>query len=352
MVNFSISCRKECNVPCYYKRDSALRIICNKKIRFINNTIVKSMIKEYISKLIDNIPLVKNKKREKMDLIMDGGMFNGSYLIGCLYFLRELENRKYIKICNISGCSISSITGLLYLLNMLTLASEVYNEAYEIMKKEKDIINIDFILDKIREKSPDNICEIVNKKLYISYYDLKVDKKIVKCKYTNIDDVLETIKRSCYVPILLDKNILYKNRYIDGITPHIFRINNCSRRVLYLDLLGYDKFYDVISIKNEKTNLHRILNGLLDIHLFYLKQKQTIMCSYVNNWSFINNAYYHFVRAIAEKIIYYTIYFYYFIKNKMMTREMLEYFDNSYIFKILINFKLYLRNYFIKTYCF
>lgn len=309
------------------------------------------MIKEYISKLIDNIPVRKNKKREKMDLIMDGGMFNGSYLIGCLYFLNELENRKYIKICNISACSISSITGLLYLLDMLNLASEIYDKVYEKMKREKDLVNIDFILDKIRENTPDNICEIVNKKLYISYYDLKVGKKMVKCKYKNMDDVLETIKRSCYVPILLDKNILYKNRYIDGFTPHIFRINNRRRPVLYLDLLGYDKFYDVISIKNEKTNLHRILNGLLDIHLFYIKQKPTMMCSYVNNWSFINNVYYHFVRAIVEKIIYYTIYFYYFIKNKMMTREMLEYFNNSYIFKILMQIKGDLRNYFIKTYC-
>ena len=42
------------------------------------------MLETYISKLIDNIPLSKKKQREKIDLILDGGLFNGSYLIGAI----------------------------------------------------------------------------------------------------------------------------------------------------------------------------------------------------------------------------------------------------------------------------
>jgi hypothetical protein len=56
------------------------------------------MLESYISKLIDNIPLSKKNQREKIDIILDGGLFNGSYLIGALYFLREMEKVGYIEV--------------------------------------------------------------------------------------------------------------------------------------------------------------------------------------------------------------------------------------------------------------
>ena len=40
----------------------------------------------------------------------------------------------------------------------------------------------------------------------------------------------------------------------------------------------------MVMVKNEKTNLHRILIGVLDFHLFLIKQRKTAMCSYVNDW--------------------------------------------------------------------
>mgnify|MGYP003840060669 CR=1 FL=1 len=42
---------------------------------------------------------MKNRKTPLViDLVLDGGIFNGSYLIGALYFLKEMEKKKYIKI--------------------------------------------------------------------------------------------------------------------------------------------------------------------------------------------------------------------------------------------------------------
>jgi hypothetical protein len=72
------------------------------------------MINEYVIKLIENLPDdIKNVKEPiKIDLVLDGGLFNGSYQVGALYFLKEMENRKYIKIERISGCSVGSIVGL------------------------------------------------------------------------------------------------------------------------------------------------------------------------------------------------------------------------------------------------
>ena len=70
------------------------------------------MIDEYVNKLIENLP-EETKKLQYIDLVLDGGIFNGSYLVGSLYFLKEMERRKYLKIARISGCSIGSIVAFL-----------------------------------------------------------------------------------------------------------------------------------------------------------------------------------------------------------------------------------------------
>ena len=49
---------------------------------------------EYIDKLISNID--KNNIPKTIDLILDGGAFNGSYQIGGLLYLKRMENKKMI----------------------------------------------------------------------------------------------------------------------------------------------------------------------------------------------------------------------------------------------------------------
>ena len=79
------------------------------------------MINNYVNKLIDNLPntFKNNKTPLQIDLILDGGLFNGSYLVGALYFLKEMEKKNYIKINRISSCSIGSIIGFLYFIDYL-----------------------------------------------------------------------------------------------------------------------------------------------------------------------------------------------------------------------------------------
>lgn len=281
------------------------------------------IINDTIQKLINNISFIKNKQREKINLILDSGLFNGSYLIGSLYFLRELEKKQYVKIDKISGCSIGSIVAILYYADLLDLCSDIYTMGADELIKN-NIFNINIIINLLKEKLPKNICQVVNKNLYISYYDLKKRKKIVKSTYRNIDDIIETIKRSCCFPLLLNNNILYKNRYVDGFFPYIFpekNMNNVKNRNLFLDLYGFDKIWFALSIKNEKTNFHRILGGLLDIHLFYMKQSPTYMCSYTNEWTILNKIYYNLIRPFIEYILFSIVYVYYFIKNKLTTIE-------------------------------
>ena len=54
------------------------------------------MLQKYINNLIDNIPnnIINTKISEKTDLILSGGLFNGSYLLGALFFFKGNRTSK------------------------------------------------------------------------------------------------------------------------------------------------------------------------------------------------------------------------------------------------------------------
>jgi hypothetical protein len=273
------------------------------------------MINQYVEKFIENLPdeLKNTKNPIKLDLVLDGGIFNGSYLVGALYFLKEMEKRNYVKICRISGCSIGSIVAFVYIIDCLDISESFYSIIFEQLKKTHNL-NINQALRSILEdKIPDDICSKINNKLYITYTNIQERKSKVKCIYKNKEEIINTIIKSSYIPFFMDGNILFKNKYIDGINPYIFKVRN-DRKILHLDLFGYDKIKYLINIKNEKTNFHRILSGLLDIHNFFIKQTNTDMCSYVNDWSIFNKTRI-FCKTIVEKILIYFIYLVFLIKK-------------------------------------
>jgi hypothetical protein len=150
----------------------------------------------------------------------------------------------------------------------------------------------------------------------------------VKSTYKDVDELIQTIIKSSYIPFLIDGNILYENKYIDGITPFIFT-KEPNKKILYLDLYGYDKIGNLFNVKNEKTNFHRILSGLLDIHSFYIKQSSTQMCSYVNDWN-LSNIGFNCCKIFVEKCCIYFTYFLVFIKDKIP-----EEFKDNILYKIL-----------------
>jgi hypothetical protein len=273
------------------------------------------MIQQYVEKFIENLPEeLKNTKNPIMlDLVLDGGIFNGSYLVGALYFLKEMEKRKYIKICRISGCSIGSVAAFLYIIDCLDISESFYSIIFEQLKKSHNL-SISKVLHSILEnKIPDDICSKVNNKLYITYTNIKKIKSKTKCTYKNKEEIINTIIKSSYIPFFMDGNLLFENKYIDGIIPYIFEVRN-DRKILHLDLFGYDKIKYLINIKNEKSNFHRILSGVLDIHNFFIKQTSTDMCSYVNEWSLFNRARIC-LKTLIEKILVYFVYLVFLIKK-------------------------------------
>ena len=273
------------------------------------------MIQNYVNKLIENLPddIKNNKSTLNIDLVLDGGAFNGSYQIGALCFLKEMENRKYIKIKRLSGCSVGSIVALFYFLNKLDLFEHVYQICYHNLKTNYNLQTLKDLKNILKEYMPHDFYKKINNNLYITFYNVTKREKVIKKTYKNNDDIINTIIKSSFIPIIIDGNLLYKNSFVDGINPYIFKIKP-NRKILYLDLFGLDKISNLLNVKNESNNFHRILSGLLDIHNFYIKQSNTNMCSYVNEWTLTNHVSY-IIKYAIEKICIYIIYLLIYIKN-------------------------------------
>jgi hypothetical protein len=305
------------------------------------------MIQKFVNKLIENLPdeYTKTSKPIKYDIVLGGGAFNGSCLIGALYFLKEMEKRNYIKIERISGCSIGSIVGLLYLTDNLDLMTSLYNYITKKFKKNHNLAIIKEIKDILKDHIPDNICEIVNNKLYICYNNIKLKKKEIKSKYKNTDHLFDIIIRSSFVPYLIDENIVYNGKYMDGVNPYIFEKRDYE--IIFFDLYTMDKIIYFINIKNEKTNFHRVLTGLLEMHTFFIKGNSTPMCSYVNKWTLTERAFYYlktFLERILICIVVSIVTF-----QKLFHKKLTE---SSILYKLFVQYNKEYIVHFLDKYCF
>lgn len=252
---------------------------------------------------MENLPesITKRETPIKIDLILGGGAFNGSYILGALYFLKELERKNYIIIKRISTCSISSILALLYLTDNLEKVNELYFSIIQDFKNKANLSKLFDFKELLKKYITDEneTCKLINKKLFICYNNISSGKKRVINKYKNFDELFDTITRSCFVPFIIDFHPCYKDKYIDGIIPYFFKSKKNKR--IYLDVYTLDKLVYAINIKNEQNNYHRLFEGMLDIHKFFIKECNTTMCSDLDNWSLYNYIIYY-IYIIIEKI--------------------------------------------------
>jgi hypothetical protein len=249
-----------------------------------------SIVKELSSVLVKNID-ESNIKDKDINLITSGGAFNASYLVGCLYVIREMREKGLIRINKISTCSGSAILGLLFLVDKLDMfVDKLYDILVASFKKNKIVIfdeeSLLNVMKIIEDELPEDVISIINNKLYITYYDVLDCKQIVKSEYKDVNDIFNTIRRSCFIPYLTMNKFLEDNRYVDGGTPYIFDKEVGVKR-LYINLCGMDKIKDAIVIKKDKIVMHRILGGVIDIHNFFFRCKKTSMCNYVEDWDII-----------------------------------------------------------------
>lgn len=256
------------------------------------------MIQAYVETLVDNVP--KPKKPVQIDLILSGGAFNGSYLLGGLYFLRELERRKYVRVRRISSCSVSSILATLYLTNQLDKADELYRHLCQQFRTKCELSCLFQLKDLMSPFLTDEMCRSLHNKLYICYNNCQTLNKKVVHSYRDVSHLCEIITRSCFVPYMIDTTECYNGRYVDGMLPHFFSPTK-ERMRLYFNVYTLDKLLYAVHIRNENTNYHRILEGMLEVHKFFIKGTNTSMCSNVDMWS-LQEHLWHIAYSQLERI--------------------------------------------------
>lgn len=287
-------------------------------------------MKKYINNLIDNYECSDyNNKKVYIDLILDGGAFSGSYLIGSLLYLKEMERRNYIEIKRISGCSIGALLSLVYKLDIL----DTHENVYKLVKKglkNKNMKSYYKVLDIFKKYMPKDFYKKCYGNIFITYYDIFKSKQVVKYKYKNNDDLIDTIKKSSHIPYAISGKYLYKNRYLDGLHPFVFNYKN-NVRTLFLDLCSTEYLIKMLYIKNEKNNTERIMEGILKCHSYFFKNDGSNYIYEVYDFSY-NTIVQRFILYLRIKIVNIIIFFikyaYYLNKKNNNFKWISIYFKN------------------------
>lgn len=310
-------------------------------------------MKELIENMVNNI----QTEAVHVDLILSGGAFNAIYLVGCLYFFREMEHRNKMIIHRISTCSASSFVALFYLTNNLELfETKVYDMIVRNFKQNKkyifsdeDIITvfnlIETTLYDVNGLTEYQILKKVNYKLYITYFDIKKCKRVVKKKYRSLHDIFETIKKSAHIPFITMNCMLYRNRYMDGWQP--FKFSENENKQLFIDLLGRDKIKDCIVLKNNKKNKDKIISGIHDAYSFFCQngKYETAMCGYLSDYSVASSIKYYSLYAFSYMLCIF-LYVYVFLFQIPSHNIM-----NIYFIRVSLEFVKNAIYHFIEHYC-
>ena len=248
------------------------------------------MLSQYIDNLIQNMP--PRETPLELDIVLEGGLFNGSYELGILMFIKALEKKNYLKVNRLSGTSVGAINAFRYITNRLEPSIEDSALLSNHLRIHFNLKMLKQIIDKDIETMEPEIFERIKKDiLYINYFDVDKKQQIIESQYTSKQHLRDTILKSCHIPFLSDGSCCIQEngcRLIDGGLPYIFpeREKRLNKHILYISISGTSKIKTMWDAKNEKTMHGRVLQGILDVYHFLLKQKETEMCSFVDKWSF------------------------------------------------------------------
>lgn len=256
-----------------------------------------------VDELVKNLP---PSNTQEIDLILDNGAFNGLYLFGILIYIKKLESLKKIKINKISGSSIGSAFAVLYLIDRLDLTESIYDNMRTCWKDNcnlhiwKDIL-ISTLENFITMKE---ITEKINDKIYINYFDTKKCVEIIKSNFSSKEELIETLYKSSFIPILINGDLSYDN-CIDGFNPTLFdKKSKEDNKCLFIHLIQFNNIIKALNLANDKNTSFRAVEGINTIHKFFLGEKQNL-CSYVNNWSIKELLFYRFRQIIYLLIVYF-----------------------------------------------
>ena len=244
--------------------------------------------------LTSNTSHWQSYKYTSIDLILDGGAFSGSYLLGGLIYLQCISH--FVKISRISGTSVGSLFGLLFLSNLLCKYNgKFYRKFRKCFKKNGNLSILKECLYFIKQHISDDFYLTCNDIFYITYFNIITKKQVVRHTYYSNDDLLECVYSSCFLPMLIDGKISHQGKYIDGIIPYIFP-ENAEKKIIFMDLHS-NYLRKMVNIKNETNNHFRIFSGIFETHHFFMYGSSNLCFNIYNH-----RYYYKFIIYLRQYI--------------------------------------------------
>lgn len=217
----------------------------------------------------------KTIKPINIQLVLDSGAFSGSYILGGLLYIKQLEKNNIVSVQKISGSSVGSLLGFLYFTDKLNIVSKYFKTIKKSFSQKGNLSLLKKILKKIIHTIPLSNISSLNDKLFISFFDVNLSKQIVLSTF-NKKTLLNSLLRSSHIPFISDGNLLNNKKYIDGLYPYFFKQQK-DTYIIFMNLWSYYHF-DMFYIKNETNNDARILEGIIQTHhfFFHFYHKDTI----------------------------------------------------------------------------
>ena len=243
-------------------------------------------LRALICKLVPNV----NRARvpAEMNVVFDGGAFNGYYGLGVGLYLQELERQKVTRVVKVSGVSIGAILALWYLLdspktdmNALFVKMAKHFERRRNLRVYRKLV-ARFIYESI---SSDDL-SFMEDRLYISYYDTRDCMRKTVSRYKSRAHLVEVVVRSGHIPFVISDSIAYRGRYIDGVRPEVF---SGLTRSLFVHVATVEKWGRMFSVGTEANIMHRLTGGAADADSFFTTGFSR-MCGYTDDWNLIDRA--------------------------------------------------------------
>jgi len=246
------------------------------------------MFEGYIKELLKNLP----KRKYNLDVVIEGGAFNGSYVLGILLFLREMEKAGIVTINKMSGCSVGGLLCFKYLINDLDDSLNEYHVLRKSFYKDQNFNILNESIEKnIQKLSNEKFVKLKKDKLFLTFHSKQ--SQIIKHEYKDKDDLKKSLLKTSYLPYLIDGSCYFKDEgglFLDGLLPHIFkdRVESVNNYILYISPNSISRLKNIIVTKNEVSVYGRVSEGILDAYSFFKNEKESEMCSFVNKWSISN----------------------------------------------------------------
>tara|TARA_B100000902_G_scaffold36976_1_gene44216 strand:+ start:5039 stop:5971 length:933 start_codon:yes stop_codon:yes gene_type:complete len=243
-----------------------------------------NLLETYVKTLVDKADLKNIPSKKDVDLVFDGGAFNGAIEQGIAMYIKELEHANKMNVCRVSGCSVGAFIALIYITNKNLDVEQMFVGISEHFKSTLNLQEYTECAKKlVYEHITDEDLNMLNGILHIVYYDMDISKQVVENQFKTKEHLYNCLLRTSHIPFVSNTEMKCEGRYIDGLAPHIFR--DGQREVLFISTLTRHKISRAFVSHTEVNCSSRLLCGVADADEFFTRGSSE-MCSWTRDWWF------------------------------------------------------------------